>query len=213
VETDVLRVVAMVVMLLAGWSSAAQAQSGGAVAIGLGINMRGAPDESADGTIRPSFIWRIGHGNNGWGWRWGLNWYSADLSDPASTRATDFGTLRVRPIMIGYGYERRFGRLLVGGGMVGGYALTQFRMTPEFNDAYRAQLGATTVRTDVSNTFVVRPEMSAWIDLSRKVGLSISSGYVIARPEVTVSSSLGTDRRRIQADMFSIRIGAVYSIF
>lgn len=208
-----LRIFAVVVLLLAGWSSGVAAQSGGSVAIGLGMNVRGAPDESADGTIKPSFIWRIGHGNNGWGWRWGLNWYSADLTEPATARTADFGTLRVRPLMVGYGYERRFGRVQVGGGVIGGYALTQFRMTPEFNDAYRAQFGATTIRTDVSNTFVIRPEMSAWIDVSRKVGLNISSGYVIARPEVTVSSSLGTDRRRIRADMFSIRVGMVYSIF
>ncbi len=203
----------LLVAAIAAWPGAAYAQSGGMLALGMGLTIRDAPSAGAAGTIKPSFIWRIGHGNNGWGFRWGLNWYSAELTEPIAARSTEFGRLRVRPIMAGYGYERRFGRLLVGGGVIGGYALTAFDMTPEFNDQYRLRLGATTVRTTVSNTFVVRPEMSAWFDISPKVGLNISSGYVIARPEVTVLSSLGSDTRRIRADMFSFRVGAVYSVF
>ena len=201
------------VLMAWGLAVPVAAQSGGFLALGMGVTRRGAPAEGVDGTTRPSVIWRIGHGNNGWGFRWGLNWYSADLTEEFASTTTDFGRLQVRPVMAGYGYERRFGRLLVGGGVIGGYARTRVSMTPEFDDAYRASLGARTVRTEVSNTLVVRPELSAWFDISRKVGLNLSSGYMIARPEVTVLSSLGEDRRRVRADMFNIRIGLVYSVF
>lgn len=208
-----MRSILLALFVLCAIPAAARAQSDGMLALGMGVTVREAPSEGAAGSVKPSLIWRIGHGNDGWGFRWGLNWYATDLTEPVAAANTDFGRLRVRPLMVGYGYERRFGRLLVGGGVIGGYAVTAFRMTTEFNDQYRLKLSATGVRSTVSNTFVVRPEMSAWFDISRKLGLNISSGYVVARPEVTVHSSLGSDRRRIRADMFNLRIGAVYSVF
>lgn len=60
---------------------------------------------------------------------------------------------------------------------------------------------------------MLKPEVQAWVDLSRKVGLNISLGYMIARPDVTVSSSLGRDTRAIRADVLMFKVGAVYSVF
>ena len=96
---------------------------------------------------------------------------------------------------------------------MGGYAINSFHLGPDFNTLYRQNLGAQGVRTDVSNSFVVKPEISTWTDISRKIGLNVSVGYMVARPDVTVSSSLGNDRRRINADAFMLKVGAVYSVF
>jgi hypothetical protein len=78
---------------------------------------------------------------------------------------------------------------------------------------YRRVRGASTLTTDVSNTFVLKPEVSAWVDLTRKIGFNVSAGYTVARPEVTVLSSAGRDTRSIRADMFTLRVGAVYTVF
>ena len=203
-----------VVLVLLGWTSAASAQTSGRVAVGIGVGVRGNPDASASaGLGRPGIIWRVGHGREGWGFRWGLNWYSTQLQHPIGQEAATFGQLRVRPVMGGYGYQRRFGRTLVGGGVLAGYAMTSVNMKPEFADLYRRTTGASAVSVRAKNTFVVRPEMSVWIDLNDKIGLTISSAYMIARPELTVFSPGGRDTRQIKADMFSLRVGAVYSIF
>jgi hypothetical protein len=37
--------------------------------------------------------------------------------------------------------------------------------------------------------------------------------YMMARPEVTVRSSLGSDRRTVRADMFQMKVGLAYSVF
>ena len=79
--------------------------------------------------------------------------------------------------------------------------------------AVAGRSGARSVSADVSNTLVAKPEVGVWIDLNRKVGLHLNAGYMIARPSMTVSSSLGDDVRRLRADMFIITVGAVYSIF
>ena len=41
----------------------------------------------------------------------------------------------------------------------------------------------------------------------------LDAGYMVARPHVTVNSSLGADRRTIRADQFIVKLGMAYSIF
>ena len=50
-----------------------------------------------------------------------------------------------------------------------------------------------------------------WYDLSPKVGLNMSVGYMFARPDVP--TALGAERQRINADRFTVRMGIAYSIF
>ncbi len=159
-------------------------------------------------------MWRFGQGREGWGWRYGLSWYGVDVLQPVGDSApSEFGSLRIRPILAGYGYARRIGPTLVTGRIMAGYAFNTFKLNPTFDDTYRQRLGATTVTADASNGVVVRPDVSVWIDLGRKIGMNVNAGYMVARPGVTVTSSLGRDRRRINADVLTLRIGAVYSVF
>ena len=182
--------------------------------MGIGVGMRGSPDEStAAGLGRPGLIWRIGHGGEGWGFRWGLNWYATNLQHPIGSEAITLGQIRVRPLMGGYGYQHRVGRTLVSGGVLAGYGLTSVSVKPEFEEMYRRTMGASALSVRARNTLVVRPEVSVWLDLNEKMGLNISAAYMMARPEVTVFSPAGRDTRRINADMFTLRVGAVYSIF
>jgi hypothetical protein len=181
--------------------------------VGLSVSSREATESGAAGHTSVGLTWRIGHSTTGWGWQYGLGWYSADLEQPVTGQATDFGELKVRPILGGYGYTRVVGRTAVTAKLMGGYAFNSFHLHPTFDDQYRRLLGARTVTTDVSNAFVLKPEVSGWIDISGKVGLQLSAAYTVARPEITVSSTLGTDTRHIRADVVTLKIGAVYSVF
>src|SRR5207245_1285138 len=116
-------------------------------------------------------------------------------------------------LMAGYGYSWGFGATRVSAEVLGGYAFTTFKITSAANDAYIGRLGARSLKTDASNTAVLRPGVDLWYDLGKKVGLHVDVGYMIARPTLTVTSSLGEDSRRIRADVFIFKVGAVYSIF
>jgi hypothetical protein len=74
-------------------------------------------------------------------------------------------------------------------------------------------LGAESVTIKSSNTLVLKPEIGAWYDVNTKVGVNVNFGYIMARPDVTVSSTVGTDRRAVRADQFILKAGVVYSIF
>jgi hypothetical protein len=194
-------------------AQAADAQTQNRVAVGLALSSRPTLQDESAGHTSVGFTWRIGHSKTGWAWQYGLGWYATDLEQPVAAEPTAFGELKIRPFVGGYGYTRVLGRTAVTAKLMGGFAFNSFELHPTFDDQYRRLLGARTVSADVSNGFVLKPEVSGWIDLSRKMGLQLSLAYTVARPEVTLSSTLGSDTRHINADVFTLRVGAVYSIF
>jgi outer membrane protein W len=206
--------VPLVLLLAFAPCRAAVAQSSGKFALGGEFTTRVPNDSttvhSANG---PDLLWRFGHGRTGWGWHWGLSWFSTDLDRTIGGHDIELGELRVRPFMAGYGYTRVIRRAKVTADVIAGYALTKMSLTPEAGDAYRNLLGARSVTADASNTLAAKPEVGAWFDVNKKIGINVSAGYVIARPHVTIRSSLGEDDRPVRADMFILRVGAVYSIF
>jgi len=185
------------------------------VAVGVSFSQQGPASDSsgASGSGRLGVMWRFGQSREGWGVRYGLNWYSAELSEELAGRQLDVGKLKVRPFMAGYGYTKYIGNAKLSANLMGGYAINSFSMGTFANDVYRQHLGVDSVATDVSNTFVVKPEVSVWLDVAEKIGLNIEAGYMIARPTVTMRTPLGEHQRHVNADMFMFKVGAVYSIF
>lgn len=205
-------VLAAALAMLLPVGAAAQTDNRFALGAAVGGRVSGGPD--ATGDVNPVLIWRIGHPGPGWGFRYGFHWYDTDLARTLGGRSEAFGRLNVRPILGGYGYRFVIGQnTSLSANIKGGYAFSSFAMRPTFGDRYQSALGVQGVSVDAANTFVLKPEVTAWIDLGRKVGLNISAGYMIARPRIALSTSAGADRRRVDADMFMMKIGAVYSIF
>jgi hypothetical protein len=189
------------------------AQSTGRIAAGLGFTGRQPIRDDSRGSAGVNFIWRLGQGREGWGYRYGLNWYSTYLERTIGDTSTQFGKLSVRPIMGGYGYTHLMGRAAVSTNVLAGYAFTGFSMDSLAREKYRALVGGPNIHSDVRNTAVIKPEVSAWINLSDKLGANLGVGYMIARPEVTITSVAGRDRRRVVADTLMIKIGLVYSVY
>jgi hypothetical protein len=201
-------------LLFGSLAISAHAQTGGRFAVGAQLSSRVAAGDGAHGATGVTLLWRVGHSEPGFGWDWGLNWYSAHL-DHSVGEASPFelGELHVRPLMAGYGYTRIFGRTAVKVGALGGYAFTTFQMLPAGEVALRRQMGVASLSTDTSNTFVVKPQVIVWHDLSKKMGLNMSLGYVLARPRLTISTPDGDDARRLRADVIMFRVGLVYSVY
>ena len=194
------------------FAASAHAQTDNKFAIGGEIGARVPGSSEAHGSDIRGLLWRFGHGGDGFGFHWGLNWYVTDIDRSVAGQIVELGELRLRPFMAGYGYTHHVGKFAITGALLGGFAFTSMTLTPVAADVYRDGLGARTISGDAGAAWVARPEVSMWYDLSRKVGLHASMGYMIAHPEVTVSSSLGNDRRRVNADMLQLRVGLAYAV-
>ena len=170
-------------------------------------------EDAARGQLGPGLLWRFGHGSLGWGFHWGLNWYSVDIDRPIGGRATELGRLTVRPFMAGWGYTYGITRRLnVTADVLAGYAFGSIVLESAAIDAYQNRVGARSVSATASNTLVLKPEVGMWYDLSRRVGVNMNAGYMVARPDVIVNTSAGMDKRTARADQFIVKVGLVYSI-
>src|SRR5580765_3756386 len=189
----------------------AAAQSGGRVAVGAAIGTRVAPDSAVGGDhFGVGLAWRLGHSKEGFGWEGGLGWFSSKVDQDFGAEAFDLGKLRIRAFVAGYGYTRFIGPVAVKGSVQGGYALNSFTLEPAAADMYNTRLGARSLTADVSNAFVVGPQIKLSHDLSRKIGVSVSASYMIARPTITVSTNLGEESWRVRSDMFLLKMAVVY---
>ena len=206
--------VAVAILVLTCVPASARAQSEGWLALGVGYTHTSPKDPSAATSHDAVGIaWRFGHPRTGFGWAFGFNWFSTDVERPIGGIGTALGEMHVRPFMPGYGYTYVIGPAAITGDVIAGYAFDSFKLSPSANDAYRRSLGAGTVSADMSNAWVVKPEVNLWLDLSRTLGLNVNYGYLVARPTLTITSTLGADKRSIHADVYMFKLGLVYKIF
>jgi hypothetical protein len=197
-----------------GCAAAADAQENNRFAIGVSYSHRLANDESARGHRGVGIKWRLGHSKTGWDKEFGLGWFSTDVDRKIGGRSVSFGELKIRPIVAGYGYTHSISpKWHVKGDVVGGVAFASLGLSDEADTAFRA-LDAGGASARVNRVIpVVRPEVSTWYDVHRKLGVGVSAGYTFARPNVTITSAGSRFSERLRADTFSVSAGIVYRIF
>jgi hypothetical protein len=188
----------------------ARAQTDNRLALGISVTTIAASSATASGSATVGFEWRLGHEKQAWGWQTSLfNWFDTDVEQQTNVlRPAALGQLRIRPVMVGYGYTWIRGRAAITTDLVGGFAFNSLHVDP----ADYQRLGASGVSAEATNTVAVKPEVQIWYDINRRLGLRITGGYLITRPSVTIKSSLGSDTWSVKADSLLITAGVVFSI-
>jgi hypothetical protein len=211
------RLAVVAFLVTAVFPAAALAQESSRFAIGgeftVAATDHASTEDHAHSTYLPGILWRFGTTDPGWGFHWGLNWYAVDIDRPIGGTSTVLGELRVRPIMAGYGYTWVVRRNAVTADLLGGFAFGSMSISGAAVDAYRTRTGVQVLDADASNVFVLKPEVAIWHNINKLLGLNINVGYMLARPEVRITTSSGLDARRARADQFLVKVGLVYSIF
>ena len=209
-----LRVLPAVVTLILVSVCEASGQTDSRLAVGGSVTVRAASSSEAGGSASVGFEWRLGYATPGGGWQNSIfSWFDTGVHGTIGSSPLELGNMRVRPIMVGYGYTWVRGRTAVTADLVGGYSLNSFKLDPAAVEEYGRRRGATGIDSEATNAFAVKPEVQIWHDLNSRFGLKLNGGYLIARPSVVITSSLGEDVRPVRADSFLVTVGLVYSLF
>ena len=192
----------------------ARGQTDSRLAVGGSITAMAASSADTGGSASVGFEWRLGYATPGWGWQNSIfSWFDSGVRGSIGTGTVELGNLRVRPIMVGYGYTWVRGRAAVTADLVGGYSFNSFKLDPAAVEEYARRRGATGIDSEGTNAFAIKPEVQVWYDLNSRFGLKLNGGYLIARPSIVITSSLGEDIRPVRADTFLVTVGLVYSLF
>ena len=206
---------ALVIAVATAMPAAAQTESRFAIGADflVGASDHASTEDRARPVISAEPLWRFGDLEPGWGPHFGLNWYEVAIERPVGGTAIRLGEVHIRPIMGGYGYTWLRGRNAISTGVLAGYAFSSMSLDDGLAAAYQARTGVGVQGADASNTFVIRPEIDFWHDINNRFGLNVNVGYMVARPDVSITTTTGIDKRTARADQFQFRIGLVYSIF
>lgn len=194
-------------LLLALSPALASAQTEGRISVGVSVTYVSPTDDDVASTVSVGPVVRL-NPRKGWGAAAALNWFRADLDNPAGGDAP-FARLRVRPLMGGIGYTTGRDTTLVTFSVVAGPSFNSVDFEEEFQRT--AGDGAA---IDVDHSFVVRPGISITQTVAPRVGIVGFAGYMFNRPNVTYRNSAGVQfEDRWRADSVVLSVGLVYSLF
>jgi hypothetical protein len=204
----------LVVAMLFGGACGVAAQTGSRVAVGGSITANILPASGTGGSATLGFELRLGQEDPGWGVQTSIfGWFDTGIHESIAGITSDWGNLRLRPIMAGYGYTWVRGRASLTADVGGGYSLNSFHLESAAVNQYAQRLSAIDIDSEATNAFAVKPEVQVWYDLNDRFGLKLTGGYLVERPSIVITSSIGRDERSIRADAFVVTIGVVYSLF
>jgi hypothetical protein len=133
----------------------------------------------------------------------GFDWFQADLESLG--QETSLTRVHVKPVMAGLGYTIAADRLSFTPSVVGGVAFNSLTVTSSGTiDGLPIEIG---------NSLVWRLGVSTWFDVSRRVAMNVSAGYLMTGLGVTIIEQGRLVERRISGDTTVVHAGVAYRLF
>ena len=147
----------------------------------------------------------------GWGPSFGFSGFTGDIVAPVDGQNTTVGEIRIRTLMGGISYSIGEGPLRTSFSLVGGYAFTSAKVTAALPSGTAASI-------DITDAWVVRPNVGFTYALTRRLAVVGSVGYVYTTPTITVNVNQQDQAPRrfsgtFRSDHVSVTVGTAVSIF
>ena len=180
--------------------------------VGAGITFNKPTSSEGHSNQGVAFVYRWHSFHSGWGPTFGLDWHSTDFDHTLGPVTAPLGTLRTRALVVGYGHTRHFGKFSTSASVSGGYAFNDFSVADGAGAGF-AKAGVSLVGVSIRNSAVFRPEVSAWYDVFRHVGIGVSAAYLVNRPEETMTMATGSQVQRVRADTVELVAGLAFGVW
>jgi hypothetical protein len=139
---------------------------------------------------------------NGWRYPFALVFFNEHLQTPTGTQ---FAILKGRALLGGIGYGWHFGKLSTGIALQAGYGIYSLRGEGDVFTALDAAQGPVTM--DVTDTWLLRPQVKAEYFLTRKITVRVSGDYILTHPDIVVTTPAGSLSKNWDASNFHANIG------
>lgn len=186
----------------------AVAHAGAGVGISF-IEPSSSQGQSSQGVV---FVYHWHSFHSGWGPSFGLDWHSTDYTQTISPVTATLGTLQTRALLAGYGHTKRFKHWSTSANLNGGYSFNNFSVGSAAPLVF-ANGGVSLVGVSVDNSWVLRPDVSAWYDLFSHLAVGVSAAYLWSRPNLQVATANAFDTRRLNADSFQLTVGVAVGVW
>jgi hypothetical protein len=156
-----------------------------------GVYVSTSTRSAIDNNVRMGQTLGIGYGTaeskrTGWKYPFSFSTYSGDLE---TSTGDAFGRFRAQQLMIGVGYQWVNGKMVYAAQLGVGVSFNRATLDDTATSAFRSP---GPVSIDVSNSFVVRPQLKAEYFIHHKLSLRAQASYTYTDPNVIVVTA--TDR-------------------
>lgn len=156
-----------------------------------GVYVSASTRTSVDDDVVMGPTFGIGYGTagqkrNGWKYPFSFSGYRGDLT---TTSGAEFGEFKAKQIMSGVGYQWVHGKMVYSTQLGLGYSFNQVTLSPAAPTAFAS---SEAIRFDVSDSFVVRPQVKAEYFLHPKFSLRTQLSYTYTDPDVVVHTATET---------------------
>jgi hypothetical protein len=173
-----------------------------------GVYMSVSSRTSIDNDVQMGRSFGLGYGTAG-SKRTGIKYpfsfsgYSGALE---TVEGNQFGRFRARQVLGGIGYQWVQGKMVYGAQVNVGYSFNHVEIDPSSPAVFSAQ---PPLAIDVSNSWVVRPQLKAEYFLHHKVSLRTQLSYTYTNPDVVVTTAAGrfSDEWRPHHVQMSVAMG------
>ncbi len=141
---------------------------------------------------------------NGLGPTVAFNWTNAEIETGPGGRP-GLAAIQLRPVMGGMELGTARGRFWAGASLVAGYSFNKLNV-----DTLRAGPGRAVA---VGNSFVWRPGVAVWADVTPRIGINVFGGYLFTSPRVTFASDASIATERLSTNSAVVSVGVAYWIF
>ena len=187
-------------------ASPARAQSNSHLGIGAGVDLFRPTDHDAQRSTGIGFVYRWHSFHSGWGPTVAFAWHDTDFNQSLDAATVPLGSLHMRAIMVGIGHTQHLGRLSVSASVIGGYAFNRLVLDGSARDSYE-RAGLTLLDARVRRSAAARSEASLWYDVTKRLGVEVSAGYLLARPQVVITTLGGSSSHHLRADAVELAVG------
>ena len=181
---------------------------------GAGVGISFIKPSSNDGQSSQGvvFVYHWHSFHSGWGPSFGLDWHSTDYTQTIAPVTATLGTLQTRALLVGYGHTKRFKHWATSANLNGGYSFNKYSVASSAPLAF-ANGGISLVGVSVDNSWVLRPDVSAWYDLFSHLAVGVSAAYLWSRPNLQVATATAFDTGRLNADSFQLTVGVAVGLW
>jgi hypothetical protein len=180
--------------------------------VGAGISFIKPSSNEGQSSQGVVFVYHWHSFHSGWGPSFGLDWHSTDYSQTIGPVTATLGTLQTRALLVGYGHTKRFKRFATSANLMGGYSFNGYSVADGAPAAF-ARGGVSLVGVGVDNSWVARPDVSAWYDLFSHFAVGVSAAYLWSRPNMQVATATAFDTQRLNADSFQVTVGVAVGVW
>lgn len=143
----------------------------------------------------------------------------ADYGTQSFTLATDAigssvsaGQVRLRTVLGGVAYTRRFRQVEATAGLALGFGFGSFKLSDGVRDEFGRQ-GIFGLTSTATNAFVIAPRASLWQNLSNRWAVGATASYLHASPTIEITSGSYAYARAVDVSTVRVAAGVAFKVF